>query len=348
MNRLVKELISPILEAKSVGPLYHFTNFNGLTNILDSDTFKGSQANVDKNDSDFKSFRMDAEKLKSKDIYTLYFFSTTRDKLLYLKDPKIKGSTVRIKLNGGKLSNKYQLSPFYFYHDEMIDEPNPKYSQDESEERIVLGTKKSIPNASDYIEEINILLDKIEDNQDYLDTIQQLIKKYGNKIKCLYKEKPMSLDTYIEVILPTIEPFRYKEEDIFERQVQTRPNTFKEALASLTKYMIDKGMNIKPLPKLKIINNDIKNAENILGKTAYYDPNECSITLYVLNRHPKDILRSYAHEMIHRIQDNEGRLGNVNTTNTNEDGDLDQLEREAYEQGNMCFRNWEDSIKNEI
>jgi hypothetical protein len=267
---------------------------------------------------------------------------------LYLKDPKIKGSTVRIKLNGGKLSNKYQLSPFYFYHDEMIDEPNPKYSQDESEERIVLGTKKSIPNASDYIEEINILLDKIEDNQDYLDTIQQLIEKYGNKIKCLYKEKPMSLDTYIEVILPTIEPFRYKEEDIFERQVQTRPNTFKEALASLTKYMIDKGMNIKPLPKLKIINNDIKNAENILGKTAYYDPNECSITLYVLNRHPKDILRSYAHEMIHRIQDNEGRLGNVNTTNTNEDGDLDQLEREAYEQGNMCFRNWEDSIKNEI
>jgi hypothetical protein len=126
----------------------------------------------------------------------------------------------------------------------------------------------------------------------------------------------------------------------------SQPTDFKNALVLLTKYMLDQGMNITPLPKLRIINNDVKNAKNILGRTAYYDPNDCSITLYTLNRHPKDVLRSYTHEMIHRIQDNEGRLGNVNTTNTNEDGDLDQLEREAYEHGNMTFRNWEDSIKN--
>lgn len=127
-----------------------------------------------------------------------------------------------------------------------------------------------------------------------------------------------------------------------------QPTDFKNALALLTKYMLDKGMNITPLPKLKIISNDIENASNILGKTAHYNPGDCSITLYTLNRHPKDVLRSYTHEMIHRIQDNEGRLNNINTTNTNEGGDLDQLEREAYEQGNMTFRNWEDSIKNAI
>jgi len=126
----------------------------------------------------------------------------------------------------------------------------------------------------------------------------------------------------------------------------SQPLNFKSALASLTKYMLSQNMNIMPLPKLNIINNDVKNAENILGKTAYYNPNNCSITLYTFGRHPKDILRSYAHEMIHRIQDNEGRLGNVSTTNTNEGGDLDQLEREAYENGNITFRNWEDSIKN--
>ena len=122
-------------------------------------------------------------------------------------------------------------------------------------------------------------------------------------------------------------------------------NDFKTHLTSLTKYMVDQGMNIKPYPTLKIINNDFKNAENMLGKTAYYDPTNCSITLYTLNRHPKDILRSYAHEMIHRIQDNEGRLKNITTTNTNEDGDLEELEKEAYLKGNMCFRNWEDTIK---
>jgi len=125
-----------------------------------------------------------------------------------------------------------------------------------------------------------------------------------------------------------------------------QPMDFRNALASLTKHMMDQGLNITPLPKLRIISNDTQNAENILGKTAYYDPNNCSITLYTLNRHPKDVLRSYSHEMIHRIQDNEGRLNNVNTTNTNEDSNLQELEKEAYLNGNIIFRNWEDSIKN--
>jgi len=123
---------------------------------------------------------------------------------------------------------------------------------------------------------------------------------------------------------------------------------FRDALISLVQYMIEQDMNILPLPTLKIIDNDVENANNILGKTAHYDPNNCSITLYTLNRHPKDILRSFSHEMIHRVQDNEGRLNNINTTNTNEDSDLPELEKEAYLNGNMTFRNWEDSIKNEI
>ena len=124
------------------------------------------------------------------------------------------------------------------------------------------------------------------------------------------------------------------------------PTTLKDAMLSLTTYMIENDMNILPLPKIKIIDNDSENANGIFGSTAYYNPNECSITLYTLNRHPKDILRSYAHEMIHRIQDNEGRLKNVTTTNTNEDDDLLELEKEAYLNGNITFRNWEDSLKN--
>ena len=135
------------------------------------------------------------------------------------------------------------------------------------------------------------------------------------------------------------------DEVVNESTVQP-PSDFKEALKSLTKYMIDQGMNIKPLPRVISISNDSKNAENILGKTAHYNPNNCSITLYTLNRHPKDILRSYAHEMIHRMQDNEGILKDINTTNTNEDDILEELEKEAYLKGNITFRNWEDSIKN--
>ena len=119
-----------------------------------------------------------------------------------------------------------------------------------------------------------------------------------------------------------------------------------ESFVSLSRYMIDNGMNIKPLPKIKVIKDDEQNASDLLGKTAYYNPTEKSITLYTMDRHPKDILRSFAHEMVHHEQNLEGKLGNINTTNTNEDGDLPEIEKEAYQKGNMMFRNWEDSIKN--
>jgi cytidyltransferase-like protein len=119
-----------------------------------------------------------------------------------------------------------------------------------------------------------------------------------------------------------------------------------DAFVTLSQYMIDNGMNIQPLPKIKVIKDDEENASDLLGKTAYYNPSEKSITLYTMDRHPKDILRSFAHEMVHHEQNLESRINNINTTNTNEDGDLPEIEKEAYEKGNMMLRNWEDSIKN--
>jgi hypothetical protein len=50
--------------------------------------------------------------------------------------------------------------------------------------------------------------------------------------------------------------------------------------------------------------------------------------------------------MVHHEQNLNGKLGSINTTNTNEDGDLLEIEKEAYEKGNIMLRNWEDKIKN--
>ena len=116
----------------------------------------------------------------------------------------------------------------------------------------------------------------------------------------------------------------------------------------LTKHMIRKGMNIEPLPTLELINGDSENAKNFFGKTAYYDPNKQHIVLYTEGRHPKDIVRSYAHEMIHHIQNLEDRLGDVSGTNTMEDDHLDKLEQEANLRGTMTFRNWTDSLNEAI
>ena len=134
--------------------------------------------------------------------------------------------------------------------------------------------------------------------------------------------------------------------ETFVKETFEKAWNLQDGMLSLSKYMIDNGMNIKPLPKIKVIKDDKENASNLLGKTAYYNPMDKSITLYTMNRHPKDVLRSFSHEMVHHMQNLEGRLNDINTTNTNEDGDLPEIEREAYEKGNMMLRNWEDNIKN--
>ena len=122
----------------------------------------------------------------------------------------------------------------------------------------------------------------------------------------------------------------------------------KKEIAKLTKHMVDKGMNIKPLPKLIFKHGDVNNAQEFLGKTAYYDPSKQHIVLYTEGRHPKDIVRSYAHEMIHHIQNLEDRLGNISGTNTMEDDHLNKLEQEANLMGTMTFRNWTDSLNEAI
>jgi uncharacterized alkaline shock family protein YloU len=113
----------------------------------------------------------------------------------------------------------------------------------------------------------------------------------------------------------------------------------------LTDYMAQE-LNLSPYPSLEYVEDDKENEANIFGKTAYYMPSEKKVVLFTLGRHPKDILRSYAHELIHHHQNLSGTLNHSNTTNTNEDGALEDIEREAYETGNILFRKWEDSLKN--
>jgi hypothetical protein len=129
-----------------------------------------------------------------------------------------------------------------------------------------------------------------------------------------------------------------------EMYAEPSEHDYPKLIKSLTEYMLDKGMNIRPLPKVKFVDDDIENARNFFGKTAYYDPNNRVIVLYTMERHPKDVMRSFAHEMIHHMQNCDDRLGNITTQNTNEEGDLPEIEREAYEKGNMTFRNWTDTL----
>jgi len=140
-------------------------------------------------------------------------------------------------------------------------------------------------------------------------------------------------------------PFLKKGEfSVQNESIENKPS-LKDYITSLTEYMLDIGMNIQPLPEVKL-RKDKAEANNFFGRTAYYDPNAKEIVIYTLGRHDKDIVRSYAHEMIHHIQNLQGELHNINTQDTNADPKLLELEKEAYTLGNITFRNWEDSLKN--
>ena len=97
-----------------------------------------------------------------------------------------------------------------------------------------------------------------------------------------------------------------------------------------------------------VFQSDEENASRMLGKTAYYDPESMQVVLYTDNRHPKDVMRSLSHELVHHAQNCRGDFkaeSGLETGYAQNDPHLRQMEREAYTKGNLIFRDFEDLIK---
>ena len=121
---------------------------------------------------------------------------------------------------------------------------------------------------------------------------------------------------------------------------------FQQALTGIYKDGVKK-FNIRTTPKV-VLRKDAENGAMTLGRTAYYDPNDLTIVLYTSNRHPKDILRSFAHELIHHVQNERGDLNLGDSSDpqyAQNDDHLRKMEMEAYLKGNMLMRDFEDNFK---
>jgi hypothetical protein len=95
--------------------------------------------------------------------------------------------------------------------------------------------------------------------------------------------------------------------------------------------------------------SDVENSKKDFGKTAYYDPSSMEIIVYVDGRHPKDMLRSISHELVHHTQNCRGDFDFQFETKpgyAQNNQKLRELEAEAYLLGNgFLVRDFEDSIK---
>ena len=110
-------------------------------------------------------------------------------------------------------------------------------------------------------------------------------------------------------------------------------------------------LKIDRAPKIVFI-RDQKNADDMFGKTGFYDPDKEKIALFVTDRHAKDVLRSFAHELIHHEQKCKGLNDTLDLSKTatdpayaSHDEGLRAMEKQAFRKGNMLFRDWCDTKK---
>jgi hypothetical protein len=103
-------------------------------------------------------------------------------------------------------------------------------------------------------------------------------------------------------------------------------------------------------PPYIFFDSDEENSKNVLGKTAHYNPDSMEVVVYVDGRHPKDVIRSLSHELVHHTQNCRGDLnsdvaGETELGYAQNNPHMRNMESEAYEKGNLCMRDWEDSVK---
>jgi len=183
-------------------------------------------------------------------------------------------------------------------------------------------------------------------------------QKLQNYTKILQDALPDEFDVeyrqdHIRVSVPYFDKNKNHQDDWTPHQTQLPEEVAEETIgqfnfapyiASILEYCMTKGMKVTPIPEVKI-RRDEENAANLFGKTGYYQPDTQEIVLYVTGRHPKDVLRSFCHELIHHMQNLEGRALTFYTTDVHADENLKEIEQEAHAKGSFLFRDWENSNK---
>lgn len=126
---------------------------------------------------------------------------------------------------------------------------------------------------------------------------------------------------------------------------------FKKNLAEMIAFMQKGGLQLDPLPRVVFKHGDNQIGDPMLHNTGYYEPVQKVITIHTHGRHPKDVMKTIAHELIHHNQNLRGDLsqermmeaGNGKYTQNNEY--LREIEREAYLESAMWIRDWTDNKK---
>lgn len=126
--------------------------------------------------------------------------------------------------------------------------------------------------------------------------------------------------------------------------------TAKFWIARICAFARESGLRIDPLPEIRLAGTDeFPNGEgDVLATTGFYVPGAGKLVVTAANRHLKDVLRSFCHELIHHVQWLENpnyvqRIFNSETVTGNPE--VEELEKDAYLRGNLLIRKFTESLK---
>src|ERR1043166_4345856 len=135
----------------------------------------------------------------------------------------------------------------------------------------------------------------------------------------------------------------YTDLNLYENKKKVKTNdNLSERVSELYSYMA-KRLEIKSPPKVYFVNS-VSNCKKPFGLTGVYNNKDRSIKVYITNRHPIDIMRSIAHELIHHWQNENGKFKETDKQRAEElrephyaqkDPHLRQMEKQAYLLGNI-------------
>lgn len=135
---------------------------------------------------------------------------------------------------------------------------------------------------------------------------------------------------------------------LFKVKNNTKDDT--RALESALSEFLPYAQNYLGFTKpVTIILDHPKDSSNLFAPTGQYDPSSSSVTIFIKNRHPKDILRSLAHELVHHLQNCKGMFNSHLMGDgavegyAQKNGYLRSLEKEAN--ATMMLRDFEDRDK---
>ena len=118
---------------------------------------------------------------------------------------------------------------------------------------------------------------------------------------------------------------------------------YNKYIKSLIEFMREQHLRIDPLPEIEL---NPEEQDGIFVKTGYYSPDERKVVVFTDGRHPKDVLRTVAHEFIHHMQNLQNPNKDWGTGgDLEEDGRLRSIEGEAFLLGNIIFREWTEKMK---